>query len=50
MRPSGTEPKIKFYFSVNARVAADDLEGAKSVLHERIERFKTDLASKVNAV
>lgn len=50
MRPSGTEPKIKFYFSVNARVSSDDLEAVKSVLRDKIERFKTDLAEKVNAV
>ena len=50
MRPSGTEPKIKFYFSVNARVGMDELEVAKAALRKRIEAFKTDLASKVNAV
>jgi phosphoglucomutase len=48
MRPSGTEPKIKFYFSVNARVSADELEAMKAVLRERIERFKSDLSAKVN--
>ena len=50
MRPSGTEPKIKFYFSVNARVAAEDLEGMKTTLRNRIDRFKSDLSAKINAV
>ncbi|HSV98252.1 MAG TPA: phospho-sugar mutase [Spirochaetota bacterium] len=50
MRPSGTEPKIKFYFSVNARVSADELDGMKAALRKRIDRFKSDLSAKINEV
>ncbi len=50
MRPSGTEPKIKFYFSANARVAADELDGMKVTLRGKIDHFKSDLNEKINAV
>ncbi|MFA6125854.1 MAG: phospho-sugar mutase [Bacteroidales bacterium] len=43
-RPSGTEPKIKFYFSVRAHV--DDrsvLKDAESLLDERIKTLITDM-------
>jgi phosphoglucomutase len=37
-RPSGTEPKIKFYFSVNTRLnSADDFEKVKAELDRKIE-------------
>src|SRR6202012_899311 len=37
-RPSGTEPKIKFYFSVNARLdKAADFETIQALLNARIE-------------
>jgi phosphoglucomutase len=37
-RPSGTEPKIKFYFSVRTELAsADQYEGVKSQLMKKIE-------------
>ncbi|MEM9896669.1 MAG: phospho-sugar mutase [Bacteroidota bacterium] len=39
IRPSGTEPKIKFYFSVN-----DNLEG------KSVEQVKTDLEEKIVAI
>jgi phosphoglucomutase len=43
-RPSGTEPKIKFYFSVNASLKnADDFENVQNELTQKIERIKTDL-------
>ena len=45
MRPSGTEPKIKFYFSVNKPVV--DLEDYKTTeleLDAKIERLKKDLS------
>jgi phosphoglucomutase len=39
-RPSGTEPKIKFYFSVNAPLAsAADFEATEKTLDEKIERI-----------
>ena len=38
VRPSGTEPKIKFYFSVNTRLeTADKFEEADKKLNKRIE-------------
>jgi len=43
-RPSGTEPKIKFYFSVNAPLAtAGDFDIVDGELNERIKRIITDL-------
>jgi len=45
MRPSGTEPKIKFYFSVHQPF--DDIKNYKSVeeaLDTKIERIKKDLS------
>ena len=40
-RPSGTEPKIKFYFSVNAELkSAEDFESTRSKLDKRIEELK----------
>jgi phosphomannomutase len=41
-RPSGTEPKIKFYFSVNA--ALDSIENIKSVEQELDEKIKNIIA------
>ena len=39
VRPSGTEPKIKFYFSVNTKLeSADKFEETQDVLDKRIER------------
>jgi phosphoglucomutase len=36
-RPSGTEPKIKFYFSVNAPLeSADELEKIQKILEDRL--------------
>ncbi len=43
-RPSGTEPKIKFYFSVNAPLAtAGDFNRVDSELNERIKKIISDL-------
>ncbi len=43
-RPSGTEPKIKFYFSVNTKLAAaKDFEATEKVLDERIKRIEKEL-------
>lgn len=43
-RPSGTEPKIKFYFSVSMPVSdKKEIADAKNVLGDLIERIKVDL-------
>jgi phosphoglucomutase len=43
-RPSGTEPKIKFYFSVNAPLpGAEAFSGVESLLNERIEAIISDM-------
>jgi len=43
-RPSGTEPKIKFYFSVNKRLNSIEEYGAtKQQLEHKIEHIKSDL-------
>lgn len=44
VRPSGTEPKIKFYFSVNEKLESrDDYEMVSEMLENRIERIISDL-------
>lgn len=46
-RPSGTEPKIKFYFSVNTTLEnAGAFEGAEKLLNEKIARIITDMKLK----
>lgn len=46
-RPSGTEPKIKFYFSVNTRLAgAADFDATEKLLDERIARIGMELGLK----
>ncbi|NER12004.1 phospho-sugar mutase [Leptobacterium flavescens] len=43
-RPSGTEPKIKFYFSVNTTLEnADDFERVNRTLEEKIDRIISEL-------
>lgn len=40
-RPSGTEPKIKFYFSLNTEIEGkSDFEAAKKKMDDRIEELK----------
>jgi phosphoglucomutase len=44
VRPSGTEPKIKFYFSVNTKlIAAEKFDEAEKVLDNRIDDIIKDL-------
>ena len=44
VRPSGTEPKIKFYFSVNTELeSADKFEETEKLLVRRIQGIITDL-------
>ncbi len=46
-RPSGTEPKIKFYFSVNTKLEnADDFEAAEKLLDEKIKRIVDEMGLK----
>jgi phosphoglucomutase len=43
-RPSGTEPKIKFYISVNKDLeTVDQYEKVSNELAEKISRIKGDL-------
>jgi phosphoglucomutase len=44
-RPSGTEPKIKFYFSVNTKLdSAANFENVENVLNQRIQGIIKDLS------
>jgi len=44
VRPSGTEPKIKFYFSVNMKLeSADEFDAAEQVLDDRIAGIVKDM-------
>jgi len=44
IRPSGTEPKIKFYFSVKGELGkAEDYLKTDKFLDEKIERIKEEL-------
>jgi phosphoglucomutase len=46
-RPSGTEPKIKFYFSVNTKLDnAAGFEAAEKALDEKIARIVSDMQLK----
>jgi phosphoglucomutase len=43
-RPSGTEPKIKFYFSVNAPLdSPENFENVDRMLNERIQKIIKDM-------
>ncbi|WP_099598469.1 phospho-sugar mutase [Reichenbachiella sp. 5M10] len=44
LRPSGTEPKIKFYFSVKSDAGSSDkIETQKEILNKKIAVIKTEL-------
>ena len=46
-RPSGTEPKIKFYFSVNAKLdKAENFDGVHQQLNDRIDGIINDMGLK----
>jgi phosphoglucomutase len=46
-RPSGTEPKIKFYFSVNTSLSSSEgFEEAKKKANEKIQRIVADMKLK----
>lgn len=50
MRPSGTEPKIKFYFSVNEKTDKENLADVRRELENKIDALKRDLLEKVNSI
>lgn len=44
VRPSGTEPKIKYYFGVRSQVEAyDDVEQANALLEEQLTRLEKEI-------
>ena len=44
VRPSGTEPKIKFYFSVNTKLESiDRFEETEKILDKRISDIISDM-------
>jgi phosphoglucomutase/phosphomannomutase len=44
VRPSGTEPKIKYYlFGVEGLIDSKDLEATKERVRERLDAIKTGL-------
>jgi phosphoglucomutase len=46
-RPSGTEPKIKFYFSVNAKLnSAENFDKVQAELDEKIKTIIADMKLK----
>lgn len=48
MRPSGTEPKIKFYFSVNTPVTKQNIDSRRMDLKNKLEDLKNDLRVKIS--
>ncbi len=50
MRPSGTEPKIKFYFSVKEKVEGNTLPDRKASIRKKLDSLKKDFLEKVQAV
>ena len=43
IRPSGTEPKIKFYIEVHAKSSVSSLEEAETETQEKVEMIKKSL-------
>ena len=44
IRPSGTEPKIKFYFSVKDKISSlEEYTSKADILEKKIEMIKKDL-------
>ena len=50
LRPSGTEPKIKFYFSVREPVAKDTIAEGKAAAGAKIDLLKKDLLKKIESI
>lgn len=49
MRPSGTEPKIKFYFSVRESVDRKSLGEGKERARSKLEAIKKDFVNRIHA-
>jgi len=47
MRPSGTEPKIKFYFSVNREGKGKNMQEMQNILDKKIDNLQSSLMEKV---
>ncbi len=47
MRPSGTEPKIKFYFSVNREGEGNNMREMQNILEKKIDNLQSSLMEKV---
>ena len=50
IRPSGTEPKIKLYFSVNEKVDKKNLDINRKILKNKIEILKKDVKEIINKI
>ena len=50
MRPSGTEPKIKFYFSVCGKVTKETLASEKKKITEKIAAYRKDMTAKIEKI
>ncbi len=50
MRPSGTEPKVKFYFSVRDRLGEGAFEEGWKNLRVKLARFRDDLDRKLGGI
>lgn len=50
MRPSGTEPKIKFYFSVREKTTSGNIQDVVELLRNRIEDYKKDFIEKIERI
>ena len=48
-RPSGTEPKVKFYFEVREPIGAAGLAGAQHLARGRLDRIIAALLIQVDA-
>ena len=50
LRPSGTEPKIKFYFNVCKKVNRETIQSGKNDLKLMVEKLKDDLLKKIEKI
>jgi len=50
MRPSGTEPKIKFYFSVNKKVNIDNIDENRNKLKQKVKDLQKNFISQINNI
>jgi phosphomannomutase len=47
VRPSGTEPKLKCYLEVVVEVVDDNVENARSLARERLQRLRDELGARL---